>query len=103
MTYYDELEARTDPTPRVRHVSGPFTDGGLKTVADAILFCEENGLNPKDVQLAHNYVKWDRLETPEEISARIEAAHTAQRKHVNFIQKAHADYVDRGLIPRKED
>lgn len=97
MSAYDHYEAGADPTPRVRKMSGPFTER-LKTVAEAVAFCEANGLDPNEVQLAHNYVIWERLETPEEIDKRVQGNHDAAARHVEFVRASYQEYCERGLI-----
>lgn len=96
MSTFDHYEKQADPTPRIRRLSGPF-DGSLKTVAAALAFCEANGLDPSEVRLAHNYVSWDREETPEEVEARVASARKRQADHVASIERIHAEYVERGL------
>jgi hypothetical protein len=93
---YDWYEKGLDPTPRVLKRSGPFSER-LKTVAEALAFCERNGLDPAQVRLAHNYVQWESEETPEEVRARIERAESGRREHLARISEMHADYTERGL------
>jgi hypothetical protein len=95
---YDSYEKHTDPTPRVRQESGPFSaDKQLKSVADALAFCREKGLDPADVRLAHNYCIWERLETPEEVERRVQRNREAQDRHLTFVKAAYEDYLGRGL------
>jgi hypothetical protein len=102
-SYYDSLGASLDPTPRIRKRSGPFsTEEQLKTVAEAVAFCERNGLDPAEVTLAHNYVRWESPETPEEVERRISGAESARREHLDFIRKAYREYAERGLLGEEE-
>lgn len=102
MTYYDSLGASLDPTPRVFWRSGPFGTEELKTVAEALAFCQRNGLDPAQVKLAHNYVKWQSPETAEEVEARIKHAESARLKHLEFIRRTYREYAERGLFGEEE-
>lgn len=102
-SYYDSLGASLDPTPRVFWRSGPFVpEERLKSVAEALAFCERNSLDPAKVKLAHNYVKWESPETVEEVEARIKHAESARRKHLDWIQEAYREYAERGLFGEEE-
>jgi len=98
MSTYDTFAKQLDPTPKVRSVSGPFGEESLKTVAEALAFCEREGLDPNEVRLAHNYCLWEREETPEEVESRIAHTKRIQQDHVERIAEMHADYVERGLL-----
>lgn len=96
---YDWYSTQLDPTPKVQTRSGPFAPDDLKTVAEALDFCQRKGLDPADVRLAHNHVIWQTLETPEEVQARIKYAHDQRQKHLDAIREMYEEYVERGLIP----
>jgi hypothetical protein len=94
---YDWYAARLDRTPKVYTRSGPFGTEALKTVAEALAFCERNGLDPTRVRLAHNHVIWEAEETPEEVQARVERARLDRAEHLARIREIYDGYVERGL------
>lgn len=98
MSTYDWYEQRMDPTPKTYRHSGPFaSEESLKTVAEALAFCERKGLDPATVRLAHNFVLWDTEETPEEVEARIERARSDRDLHLRRISEMFEEYTERGL------
>ncbi len=103
MSTYDFYLRDLDPTPRTRKVSGPFGAGeSLKSVAEAVRFCERKGLDPEQVGLAHNFVTWETTETPDEVQARIDRTKDGLDRHLAAIKAMHSEYVDRGLYEEGE-
>lgn len=70
----------------------------INTVADAVAFCEANGLDLSDAKLSHAFVSWEYTETQEEVDARIERVHEQLDKHLAAIKNMYANYVETGLI-----
>ena len=103
MSTYDHFAKDLDPTPRPRRRYSQFSaDSQAKTVADAVAFCERNGLALDHVSLAHNHVRWDDVETPEEVRHRIERTERSRAEHLERIREMHAEYASRGLYADTE-
>lgn len=97
MSGYDFYTRQLDLTPRTYKRAGPFTES-VKTVSEALAFCERRGLDPAKVSLGHNYVTWESEETSEEVLERVERAETNLRKHVEWVKATYREYKDRGLF-----
>lgn len=97
MSTYDTYTKRMDPTPQERSRFGRPLAEGRATVADAIAFCEENGLNPAEVLLGHNYLTWTSPESDDEIAQRVDWAAREREKHLRFVWDMLGDYTARGL------
>lgn len=97
MSTYDTYEKSLDPTPREHQRWGRFGEETKGSVADAVRFCEEQGLDPESVNLGHNYVTWTAVETPEEIEQRIAHGKRSRASHLKAIKEMHDEYAKRGL------
>jgi hypothetical protein len=99
MNYYDIRAKDLDPTPRPRKRYGYFTENhGAGTVAEALAWCERQGLDPAEVRLNQSFVDWEGVETSDEVRLRLEAAAKSQDNHLKAIREMYEDYKGRGLI-----
>lgn len=102
MSTYDTI-GTTDPSPRPRRRWGYVGPEGAKpTVADAMAFCEQQGLDPSKIELADRYVSWDGIETPEEITSRVASVEKARCEHLAKIRELFQEYTERGLYEEEK-